>query len=97
MKINELLHKDFFDLTDDELKYIGNYFSKHPDKLKTKPKVILHKCIKCKHLIWWDALGWDLWKCLKKQKPGEGEYENTMTNKMITHKRKCDLFEADER
>ncbi len=94
MKINELLKKPFNDITDEEFRYIGKYFEKRPDKLKLKPKVILHKCINCKYLIWWDCLGWQLWKCLKN--PGESEYDNTMTNKMITHKRKCDLFEKDE-
>lgn len=88
MKIKELLHKDFLEITDEEFKYIGNYFLKHPDKLKPKPKIELHKCYKCKHLIWWDNLGWDIWKCLKKDKQ--------MTTMMITHKRKCLDYKEDD-
>ena len=87
MKIKELLNKNPLVLTDEELKYIGKYFLKHPDKLKPKPKVVLHKCINCKHILWWDGVGgkW-YWKCFKDPE------EKEMTTMMITHKRKCDFF-----
>ena len=72
------------EVTDEELLYVGKYFSKYPEKLKPKPKVVLHKCYKCKHLIWWDNLGCVIWKCLVTEKE--------MSTRMITHKRKCESF-----
>ena len=88
MRIKDLLQKSPLELTDEELRYIGGYFLKYPNKLKPKEKVVLHKCYECKHLIWWDDLGWVIWKCLKTDKE--------MTTKMITHKRKCNLFDKDK-
>ena len=87
MRIKEILKKPPMEVTNEELLYIGKYFSKHPEKLRPKPKSVLHKCYKCKHLIWWDALGTIIWKCLKK--------DNEMSTRMITHKRKCADFEED--
>ena len=90
MKVKEILAKPPLEVTDEELSYLGKYFQKHP--VKPKPKVVLHKCIWCKHIIWWDGIGgkW-YWKCLK------GPEEKEMTTMMITHKRKCENFEEDKR
>ena len=97
MKIKELLKKNFLDITDEEFKYIGNYFSKHPDKLKAKPKVELHKCIWCKNLSWYDCLGEHLWECQKNPCDDLAtQSDRLLTNRMITHKRKCDLFIKDD-
>lgn len=88
MKIKELLTKSPIELNDEELKYIGKYFYKHPDKLKPKPKTKLYKCIYCKHLVWWEALHLQRWKCLK--------YDKEMSTMMVTHKRKCLDYEKDD-
>ena len=85
------------EVTDEELLYIGKYFSKHPEKLRPKPKSVLHKCINCKHLVWYDCLGEHLWECLKNPCDDlETQSDRLKNNRMITHKRKCENFIEDE-
>ena len=97
MRIKDLLKKSITNLTDEELKYIGYYFFKHPEKLKEKEKVKLHKCIHCKHLMWYDCLGYDLWECQKNPCHDlKTESDKLLNNRQITHKRKCENFDRDK-
>lgn len=97
MRINELLHKEFFDLTDDELRYIGNYFLKHPERLKPKPKVILHRCIDCKWCSWYDCLGNYYWECQKNPCDDLSTQSDRLLNRhKVVVRRKCDLFEKSK-
>ena len=96
MRIKELLKKTPFELTDEEFKYIGKYYSERPGKLLYIQKPILHKCIDCKWLVWYDNLGGDLWECLKNPCNNlETQSDRLKNNRMITHKRKCKNFIED--
>ena len=94
MNIKEIEKKPFDEITDEEWAYYGKYKMKHPTKEKPK----LHKCIHCKHLMFYDDLGEQLWECYFNpcmQLGVKEEEDKLMTNKGITHKRRCDKFEKD--
>lgn len=88
-----LLKKPFDELTDEEFKCIGEHFSKHP--MKPVPSKLV-KCIWCKNLLWYDALGEHLWECLKN--PCEDlatQEDRLLNNRKITHLRRCENFIRD--
>ena len=88
-----LLNKSPDELTDEELEAIGKHFLKHP----IKPVRKLHKCIRCKNLVWYDCLGEHLWECLKNPCNNLAtESDKLMNNRQITHKRYCDNFDFDK-
>ena len=92
---NALLKKPYDELTDEELKAIGEHFLKHPKPLKPARK--LHKCVNCKNLIWYENLGWDLWECLKNPcNDLASEGDKLMNNRQITHGRYCEDYEFDK-
>lgn len=95
MRIKELLHKPFGELADEEFKYIGRYFQRHPEKLKRKA-VTLHKCVDCKNLVWYASLGRDLWQCLLNPCDDLAtQSDRLMTNNGVGARRRCDGFKYD--
>lgn len=91
---NALLKKTPEELTDEELQAIGKHFAKYPQKRKPLSK--LHKCIKCKNLMWYDTLGEVLWECLKNPcNDLATESNKLMNNRQITHARRCEDFIFD--
>lgn len=94
MKVKDILNKPMSEITDEEFKYLGGYFLKHPEKLQ--PSVKLHKCICCKNLLWYDYLGEGLWECLKNPcNDLATESDKLLNRRMITHQRKCKDFKLD--
>lgn len=82
-----LLRKPFEELTEEELKAIGKHFLKHP----MKPVRKLHKCIYCKKLMFYDALGEILWECMDNPcNDLATEAHKLMNNMQVTHARYCD-------
>jgi len=61
---NALLKKAPGDITDEELAAIGKHFLKYPKKYYgPSHKVVLHKCVNCRFLLWYANLGKDYWEC----------------------------------
>lgn len=84
-----LLNKPLKELTDDELRAIGKHLAKYP----LKPVVKLHKCIACKRLVWFDALGEQLFMCLDKPVNDLATEGHLLMNiRKIQHWRKCDRW-----
>ena len=91
-----LLNKPPLELSDEELKAIGKHFIDNPPHIKPVRK--LHKCIKCKNLVWYDYLGRDLYECIKNPcNDLATEANKLMNNRQITHGRYCDdyVFDTD--
>lgn len=84
-----LLSKSPSELTDDELRAIGEHFAKYPPKPARK----LHKCIACKRLIWYDTLGEQLFMCLDKPVNDLAKDSHLLLNiRKIQHWRYCDRW-----
>lgn len=95
MNIKNILKKPMSEITDEEFKYIGGYFLKHPDKLC--PPVKICKCVHCKNLLWYDFLGEDLWECIKKQcNDLATESDKLLNRRKIMHDRRCKDFVLDK-
>ena len=81
-----LLSKPYNEITDEELSAIGKHFAKYP----IKPILKKVKCINCKNLVWYDALGEQLWECLKNPCDDLAtQGDRLMNNRKILHWRKC--------